>query len=389
MNENENRLEEIKTLLRYAVSKSPGFAAIALWCPLALTENHYVAATNGRTIRIGAHFFNYSEIERAAILVHEILHIALRHIPRAKKKNLEMRLWNLCTDAVINEAISQIAWLQLPDDAVRLHALLEWRELQMTPAHLWTSEKLYDYLKDRTERVEQLLSKFFSDLELFDDGSPREPLEDNIWKERLMRAQAGDRPGGLIRGIAHEFPDDTLPWENILRRQMTEPLLPRSKTNWSRPHRRTLAGATAHFEPSTRPPAGVGLAGVVVDTSGSIDDFLLGRFAREIQGIQQRTGCAIYLISADAAVQTEQLIKNDGVSFLRKLKSGKIEFKGGGGTDFFPALQRMKEKKVKVVVYLTDLMGNFGDERKYPYKLIWASTTKNERAPFGTTIYLE
>ena len=39
------------------------------------------------------------------------------------------------------------------------------------------------------------------------------------------------------------------------------------------------------------------MAGVVVDTSGSIDDGLLNRFAGEIQGIQQRTGCHLYLIS--------------------------------------------------------------------------------------------
>jgi hypothetical protein len=49
----------------------------------------------------------------------------------------------------------------------------------------------------------------------------------------------------------------------------------------------------------------------------------------------------------------------------------------------------MKEKRVRVVVYLTDLYGHFGPETSYPFPVIWATTSKEEKAPFGTTLYLE
>ena len=378
----------VQTALRYAVMKSPGFAAIALWCPYTIGGEGYVAATDGRSIRIGPGYFKYKPLEQAAIFVHEILHVALRHIPRCRKGRLDPLLWNLCTDAIINETIVQMPWLTLPEDGIRLHTLLTRQEIHQKPVHQWTSESLYAYLLQDKERLKELLLRFDPDLIGSMEGEG-EPMEGRIWSERLMRARAGDAPGGLLRVVGHDFPTESIPWEKVLRRMMTQPLLPQTVPNWNRPSRRTLSLGADYFEPGSRPRDGLNLAGVVVDTSGSIHDTLLTRFAREIQGIQQRTGCEIYLISADAAVQTEQRVRNDGVSFRQKLTQGKIEFKGGGGTDFYPALQRMKEKKPRVVVYLTDLYGNFGEETRYPFPIIWASITKDLAAPFGTTLYLE
>lgn len=387
--------EAVKRAMRYAVTQSPGFAAIALWCPWKIDNKAaWVACTDGKTIRFGQRYFtDYSPKEQAAILVHEIMHVALRHIPRLKKGRFDGLVWNIATDAVINEAVGKMGWLSMPTDGVRLDKLLTKQELQQTPAHQWTSEALYAHLLKDKQRLLELLKDFCGDLILVPGengifGPDDLPLEEKIWKERLMRAQAGDRPGGLMREVSHDFPEDKVEWEKLLRRWMTQPLLPQTKPNWNRPSRRTLALDGDYWEPGNRPRDGLQMAGVVVDTSGSIGDDLLTRFAAEIQGIQQRVGCHIYLISADAAVQSEQVVRNDGKSFKEKVKQGRVEFKGGGGTNFYPALQRMKAKKVRVCVYLTDLYGSFGDETKYPFPLIWASITKNMAAPFGKTVYI-
>lgn len=377
----------VKTAMRYAVSKSPGFAAIALWCPYIVTSGDFIAMTNGRSIRFGAGFFAYAPLEQVAIVVHEILHVALRHIPRAQKGRREPLLWNICTDAVINETLAEMSWLTVPSDAVRMSLLLTEQELRQIPANQWTSEALYEHLLQHRERLTDLLARFGMDLE--PAGGPAEPLEEQIWNHRLRRARAGDLPGGLLREIGHDFPVETIPWERVLRRLMTQPLLPQTRVNWSRPSRRSLALGTEFFEPGNRPQDGLQMAGIVIDTSGSIDKDLLTRFAQEIQAVQRRTGCDVYLISADAAVQTEQKVRNDGRSLRQKIEAGQVQIKGGGGTDFYPALQRMKEQQVRVVIYLTDLYGNFGPETKYPFPVIWASTSKGEKAPFGVTLYLE
>lgn len=387
--------DAVKRAMRYAVSHSPGFAAIAFWCPWKIDgAAAWVACTDGKTIRFGRKFFtDYTPKEQVAILVHEIMHVALRHIPRMKKGEFDNLVWNLVTDAIINEAVGKMGWATLPGDGVRLDKLLTPQELHATPAHKWTSETLYAHLLKDKKRLLELLKDFCGDLVLVPDtngifGPDDLPLEEKVWKERLLRAQAGDRPGGLMREISQDFPEDKVEWEKLLRRFMTQPLLPQTKPNWNRPSRRTLALDGDYWEPGNRPRDGMQMAGVVVDTSGSIGNDLLTRFASEIQGIQQRTGCNIYLISADAAVQSEQVVRNDGKSFKEKVKQGKIRFKGGGGTDFYPALQRMKEKQVRVCVYLTDLYGSFGDETTYPFPILWASITKDLQAPFGKTVYI-
>ncbi len=383
--------------LRYAVSRSAGFAAIALWCPWVIDSidsgREYVACTDGRTIRFGPGFFAYPPLEQAGILVHEVLHVALRHIPRMRKGRYDPLLWNLCADAVINEAIRKLPAVELPSDGVYFDKLLTREELEQTPAHEWTTERLYAHLLSDKQRLLALFKQFVGDL-VFVEGEngifdiDDLPLGERVWNERLLRATACDKPGGLMRTLSQDFPHETIAWEKILRRLMTLPLMPQTKPNWNRPSRRTLALSNDFWEPGTRPRDGLNLAGVVVDTSGSIDDTLLTRFAGEIQAIQRRTGCDIYLVSADAAVQSEQIVRCDGRSFKDKVTGGKIAFKGGGGTDFYPALQCMKAKKVRVCVYLTDLIGNFGPEMNYPFSIIWATTTKDMTAPFGKTVYI-
>ena len=381
------REQAVSRAMRYAISKSPGFAAIALWCPYTITEGSFVARTDGRVIQFGSGFFEYAPREQAAILIHEILHVALRHIPRARKANYDYLLWNYATDAVINKAIEQMGWLSLPSDGVKIEGLLPPDELTQTPASLWSADRIYHRLWPEFEERRKEIEGYTPDLN--PGAGDEDPLAGEIWRERLLRAQAGDRPGGLLRAVSQDFPGSKVPWERVLRRLMTQPLLRHTVPNWNRPSRRSLTSDDSFFEPGVRPQDGLNLAGVAVDTSGSIDDALLMRFASEVQGIQQRTGCAVYLIAADAAVQSETMIRSDGKTLKQKIAEGRIDFKGGGGTDFYPALQRFKEMKVRVAVYLTDMRGSFGDERDYPFPIIWASTTPETSAPFGKVISLE
>jgi predicted metal-dependent peptidase len=129
-------------------------------------------------------------------------------------------------------------------------------------------------------------------------------------------------------------------------------------------------------------------AGIVIDTSGSIDDELLHKFVAEVQSIQTQTGCEIYLISADAEVQTEDLIHNYDPNLTSLIQRQQIKLKGGDGTDFRPAIARLNSKLINICIYLIDLMGTFPDNPPN-YNIIWASTSPHLSAPFGRVIYLE
>ena len=72
---------------------------------------------------------------------------------------------------------------------------------------------------------------------------------------------------------------------------------------------------------------------VVVDVSGSIDDALMERFAREIEAITRRLEAGLVLVIGDERVRQVTQFE-PGRSSLRE-----IEFQGGGGTDFTPLLE--------------------------------------------------
>ena len=229
-------------------------------------------------------------------------------------------------------------WLQTPQDGVKFDKILDEQTLQDRPPASWSTEALYLQLLEQIglpcngEGMKEWLEKWMKDkgIDGFDlvpgsgemTGDLSEDVASRIWASRLIRAQAGDRPGGMMRRLASDFPVSKTPWPRILRAFLQDAVMPRSTENWSRPGRRMLATGSEVFEPATRPDKGIRVIAVAVDTSGSIDDGILQRFCSEIDAVQKRAGCEIYLVVADAEVTGEFQIKNDGKSFANKVRDG-------------------------------------------------------------------
>lgn len=148
---------------------------------------------------------------------------------------------------------------------------------------------------------------------------------------------------------------------------------------WSRPGRRTLAAGIAAqtVDPCIERESGPRRLGVVVDTSGSIEDKILNVFCTEINSLLEKTGAELVLVAADAAVAQP-------VALIRDRLPSTFQFKGGGGTDFRPALREMEKHQIDCCVYFTDLMGCFPAKRpRFP--LLWAATT-DLNVPFGRRV---
>lgn len=392
-----NLKDKLDIVVRYCITKSPGFAGIALYTRyhVYLEAPDLIACTDGLSIRVGQQFFDYPPAEQAFIVIHEFMHVALRHVQRSHAKHYNPLLWNIATDAVINQALSHVNWLSCPQDAILLKKLIDEETLKLHPAYQWTSEQVYHYLLKHPDRCIDLVLLMLDlrSLGEFGIGKPSHSreIEDGIWRSRLVRAQAGDCSGGIFRHLQQDFPTSKTPWQHHLRQYLNQAMLPQRETNWSKSSRRSVSlhdQGIEIFEPATRPKPGLKRAGIVIDTSGSIDDELLHQFVAEVQTIQTRTGCEVYLISADAEVQTENLIRSHEQSLDQLIKRKQIQLKGGGGTDFRPALECLKSKSISICIYLTDLMGTFPD-RAPNYNLIWASTSPHLFAPFGKVIILE
>ncbi len=312
-------------------------------------------------------------------------------------------------DAIINRALAKMSWIAAPKDGVTFENLLDPEELEARPPQQWSAEALYHRLLEKIgfpadkKEWEKWLDEWIekNGLPKPDDlgrgpddedgsGDLMSELAARVWASRLARAQAGDKPGGLLRELTGDFPVVKTPWPQILRSYLQDAVMPTTRENFNRPGRRVLSLDSEFFEPSFQSEKGVRRIGVAVDTSGSIDEKILLRFAGEIEAVQKRTGAELYLVVCDAEVTGEFLVPAYGKTFTQRYKAGELQFRGGGGTDFAPALAKLNKSNVKIGLYLTDMMGNFGAEKpKMPF--VWCSTSEGYEPPtgFGRVIYLD
>ena len=101
------------------------------------------AATDGRTVYYSPKFFNpMSDEEKTFVYAHEVMHVAFNHIMRSKNRN--QGLWNIATDAVINQILKRED-LPMIDGGV-----------DMAEAVNHSAEEMYEkLLKEQEDKKEQ------------------------------------------------------------------------------------------------------------------------------------------------------------------------------------------------------------------------------------------
>lgn len=158
----------------------------------------------------------------------------------------------------------------------------------------------------------------------------------------------GDRPGDAARW-AREILEPRIAWEPLLAGAV------RRAAGWTNGHTeytylkrsRRQSAVPQVVLPGTR--RRLPTVAMVVDTSGSVDDTLLGRALGEVDGALRGLGVAggsVTVLACDAAVHT--------VSRVRKATDTRLA--GGGGTDMAVGLAAADELRPKpdLVVVFTD-----------------------------------
>jgi predicted metal-dependent peptidase len=398
-------------------------------------------ATDGDTLFYARDFEQRPLPEQAGLVAHEVLHIALRHPQRYAdlqrlQGDVDLSLFNTCADAIVNSTLDHLSWLQLPKTAVRLEKLLEsalgiFDNVEKSLLE-WDVEQLYRAIDDRRppprsgRRNEQGQDRATANADAAGSGSPRDdgprsaavralgamtapdlrpgahaqaaPESDaqaaREWSERLVRAHAGDGAFSMLRTLVADLPRSRTPWEQVLRTQLARCLTPRAAQSWSRPSRSYLANQ-GRTGPHHRMPWEPGFSGVktvprlvvIVDVSGSIDQDLMARFAREIEAITRRLEAGLVLVIGDDRVQ--RVVRFDPAELKPpRLDLQAIEFNGGGGTDFTPLLEEADKHRPDLAVVLTDLEGPARFQPRWP--VIWAvpESCAAAVAPFGRKLAL-
>ena len=120
---------------------------------------------------------------------------------------------------------------------------------------------------------------------------------------------------------------------------------------------------------------------VAVDTSGSIDEALLGAFMEEFKSIMTNfPSIKIELIIADARIHGHYTFQG----------GEKLDFplKGGGGTDYRPVFDYIESElpMTTMLLYFTDGDGWF-PRLPPPYEVLWA-LSRPAKVPFGRPLVL-
>lgn len=231
---------------------------------------------------------------------------------------------------------------------------------------------------------------------------PEGELVDHIQLQEsaLKRIQAGAGSSDAILSINRPDGNSHTPWPQAMRRIASSALLHRPMIDPSRPSRRVVSAVAmannprlpeilrprfVPYEPrlSRRIPAKHCV--VIIDTSGSMlgDKQLLGDCINETRSICKRVATDISVIFADAEV-CDFVHVEDSIEKIEEL-----EPKGGGGTDFRPAITLAEAKSPDLIIYLTDLCGRFPDEKpKCP--IIWGYPPEYEKCetPYGIRLPL-
>ncbi len=158
----------------------------------------------------------------------------------------------------------------------------------------------------------------------------------------------GDRPGDAQRW-ARQILEPRIAWEPLLAAAVRRAVgWTNGRTDYThtRPSRRQSSMPRIVLPGVRRPIPNVAM---VVDTSGSVDDHLLGRALGEVDGALRALGvgsAAVTVLSCDAAVHS--------VKRLRRARDARLD--GGGGTDLRVGIATAAQQRPRadLIVVFTD-----------------------------------
>lgn len=352
----------------------PFFAALLMMAPVRITDAVETAATDGHELLFNPAFTAPLSTEQLdGLVVHEVLHCALMHIPRMRGR--DPLLWNIAADIHVNGLIGKEHHLDLPEGAV-IDTKLE---------HL-SADEIYEVLrKEATPRSITLLDLTAGGHDPGERSNTEDKLLEVRWKAAIHRAIAAAsmaRGGEIPQRILREFRaacEPTIDWKSQLWRWLVR--TPDDfqgfdrRFAWRRIYLEQLEGESIEVD-------------VCIDTSGSVEDEQLGAFLSELRGILRAyptIRCRLWYADCECHGPFEI---NDTHQLPKPI--------GGGGTDFRPFLERAEADSTgarnshepRLLVYLTDGNGTFPTHAPNA-SVVWAVVPgglESSKFPFGTVV---
>lgn len=379
------------------------------------------AATDGINKYYGREFMDkLSPEETRAIVLHETLHVALKHIPRHRAMCREnAMLANMAMDFVVNDVIMNIKdkkLCKLPEGA-----------LHMPGWSGWSVRQIYDELKkvlppqppppprgkpcdkppteggqggggspdkNDSRKGEKVIING-KEMQPFDDHDTGSVDEMSSEEQKGLDKDINEalQHGGMLAGrfgvklprAISELLTPKVNWRDVLRDFVSSACRGRDEFTWRKLNRRRLADD--HYVPSMEDET-VGEIVVAIDTSGSIGGVELTEFATELASIcETMTPECVRVLWWDTNVHGEQKFQDNYSNIAAMLKP-----LGGGGT----RVSCVSEYVIKQNI-MCDALLVFTDgyvESKIDWKVIaptlWLVTQReNFNPPAGVLVKVE
>lgn len=394
----------------YLLLHDPAFAPLLGYVTYQHNPNIVWGCTDGKVIQLGHKWIEAPLPTQAALIVHEILHVAFRHLQIARQcvNPAHFEIWNILNDAIINSIIQEEPHLTLPKEGVTAHDVLSALEIE-GPLEKWSSLSLYhEWLKQTGDQrwsseLTQLLQRWaeqgMQDLNM--NGIPSDPSEskdpdleqEQNMSEEMQARLWGNRinnytknSSGCLKRLAQWVEPPKYPWKKVV--------FSKASSACARTFKRTYQSISLHQKinprsriamPSYRPKEKKSGVYIAIDVSGSIDQSILSSMLGISHNIQDTLDAEVYLLFFDSCIQNIYCVKD---SVRGDFEKGKLDITGGGGTNFQPIFEYLEDKppvKPSILFVLTDGYGSFPSKApKYP--VTWVLTSPDVKVPFGDSI---
>ena len=353
---------DIEVLKRKMLVKYPFFGSVVTNVDYKESKDIIAAATDGKIIYYNPDFLNELNIsEQIFIFAHEVCHIAFNHILRSENKDND--LWNIATDAVINQFLKRDGLTMVQGgvdikEAINYDVETLYEKLLQNKQSLESDKSKQDVGHDSHELWEQAVKKYKEEnvnekkdktglekkQEELEKTGEKDAFKKNLeekkkqlegLKEEILKQslQAGTLANGDVRSISDiGTSKPIIDWRYALREAI------KYDVDWS--YKNAIIEddiIKANLEEQPIPETEI-----VLDTSDSINNKLLRGFLRECKNILKQSKLKVGCFDT----------KFYGFHEIRTLKDiDNIILEGGGGTNFEVAVNAFTRRVENKIIF--------------------------------------
>lgn len=341
------------------------------------------ASVDGKKLRYSPTWMeSLSDAQVTTVLGHEVLHAGLLHLLPARLATRDaiaispagpIRLSNIAQDYVVNDILLQAGFAPLTGN---------WLHDEKYRGMPW--EQVYDLLLSEIpegNKVKMAGFDFHGEMSGDGEDGQTEKLAEH-WKRAMADAltlgkMQGKLTDDMEKALSGVF-KARVPWELLLA-DLVSRMLGKTDYTYRKPSRR--GRALDLYLPSTYSEQIESLV-FCWDTSGSMfnEDDLKTSIGNTMSALQQFNVGRAVLIQGDTEIKA--------VTDLGSADDVPTVLKGGGGTDFRPLLAKAAEYNPEIVIFFSDLYGEFGDDPGLK-RLLWVTRSKDVQPKFGEVFLVE